>query len=61
MDFIGAMSEMAETSEINGDSTFEFSEKANDKFDKIMGDDKIDSSQYERCSTTNTRRTGKQI
>ena len=38
MDFIGAMSEMAETSEINGDSTFEFSEKA---------DDKIDSSQYE--------------
>lgn len=47
MDFIGAMSEMAETSEINGDSTFEFSEKANDKFDKIMGDDKIDSSQYE--------------
>lgn len=47
MDFIGAMSEMAETSEINGDGAFEFSEKANDKFDNIMGDDKIDSSQYE--------------
>lgn len=47
MDFIGAMGEMAEAPEINGNSAFGFSEKANDKFDKIMGDDKIDSSQSE--------------
>jgi hypothetical protein len=41
MDFLGGLSEMAETSEFKGVEGCEISKEANDKFDKLMGDDNI--------------------
>lgn len=44
MDFIGGISAMGETTELKAGSILEFSEAAKNKFDKILGDDKIDDS-----------------
>lgn len=41
MDFLSGLSEMSETSEFKGVEGREISKEANDKFDKLMGDDNI--------------------
>ena len=41
MDFLGGLSEMSEASEIKGVEGCEISKEANDKFDKLMGDDNL--------------------
>lgn len=41
MDFLGGMSETSEVSQVKSDGDSGFSSEALDKFDKIMGDDKL--------------------
>lgn len=41
MNFPGGLKEVSEVSESKGEKDFNISEEANDKFDRIMGDDKI--------------------
>lgn len=51
MDFPGGLSEMSETSELKCVEASEISKEANDKFDKLMGDDNIEEvtpEQHER-------------
>lgn len=45
MDFIGEIGKMVEITEIKADGGFGFSEVAKEKFEKILGDDKIDTSE----------------
>jgi hypothetical protein len=49
MDFLGGMSEISEASEIKDSSGSEISQESLEKFDKIMGDDKIESQQPEEA------------
>lgn len=41
MDFFGGLSEISETSEMKGMEGNEISKESNEKFDKLMGDDKL--------------------
>ena len=41
MDFLGGLSEISETSEMKGMEGYEISKESNEKFDKLMGDDKL--------------------
>lgn len=41
MNFPGALKEVSEVSEFKGEKDFNINKEANDKFDRIMGDDKI--------------------
>lgn len=47
MEFIGVINEVSESSEVKNESSTEFSSEALDKFDKIMGDDKVISLKVE--------------
>lgn len=50
MNFSGEMSGISETSEIKDGAGSEISQESFDKFDKIMGDDKIESQKPEEAS-----------
>lgn len=43
MDFLGGMGELSETSEVKGTEGQEISQESCDKFDELMGDDKIEA------------------